>query len=288
MSIWKRLFGRRRRRQEATPSRKAGISREYQRVDPLEIGQGTDIGKARRANEDTFLTLKSLIGAESEPLPVGLLIVADGMGGHVKGKEASSLATRVAGGVIVRDVLLPVLTGQASKVANRPIHEVLTEATMSANQAVSEMESNAGTTLTSVLVVGHSAYVAHVGDTRVYYLDDSGLKQITQDHSLVNRLVELGQISAQEAHEHPQRNFLYRAVGQGHELKVDTYFQRLKVGSHLILCSDGLWNPVPEEEMVDVVRSSSSPQEACNRLVDRANERGGEDNITLLLARVNH
>jgi len=288
MSIWKRLFDRRRRRQKAAPVRKARISREYKRVDPLQIGQATDIGKARQANEDTFLTLKSLIGAESEPLPVGLLIVADGMGGHVKGKEASSLATRVAGGVIVRDVLLPVLTGQASRVPNRPIHEILTEAAMSANQAVSEMESNAGTTLTSVLVLGHSAYVAHVGDTRVYYLDDNGLQQITQDHSLVNRLVELGQISVQEAHEHPQRNFLYRAVGQEHELKVDTYFQRLKAGSHLILCSDGLWNPVPEEEMADVVRNSSSPQEACNRLIDRANERGGEDNITLLLARVDH
>ncbi len=245
------------------------------------------MGRTREANEDTFLTLKSVIGDESEPLAVALLIVADGMGGHMRGQEASSLAIRVAGEVIVRDVLLPVLSRRASEIAIRPIHEILTEAAVSANQAVAQMESDAGTTLTCVLVLGHSAYVAHVGDTRVYYLNDDGLHQITQDHSLVNRLAELGQISAQEAQHHPQRNFLYRAVGQGHELKVDTYSRRLETGSHLILCSDGLWGAVSEEEIVDVIRISSSPQEACNELIARANDHGGEDNITMILAKIN-
>lgn len=288
MGFWKKLFGRKERAQEFTPSHQPGISNDYQRVDPLQIGQGSDIGRARHANEDSFLILKSLIRTKPELLPMGLLIVADGMGGHSKGEEASSLATRVVGGVIARDVLLPVLSSQHSDIAGRPIHEILIEATMSANRAVSELESDAGTTLTSALVLGHSLYVAHVGDTRVYYLDHNGLKQITQDHSLVNRLVELGQISTQEAQQHPQRNFLYRAVGQGPELKVDTYFQPLKSDSYLILCSDGLWNTVPEEEMIDVIRGSYSPQEACNTLIDRANEYGGEDNITVVLARINY
>ncbi len=288
MRLWNKLFDTKKRIQQLGLGDRARISKDSRRADPLQIGQGSDIGKARQNNEDAFLVLKSLTGIGRELLPVGLFIVADGMGGHLEGEEASSLATRVAAGVIVEEILLPVLTSQELDIANRPVHEILTEATMFANQAVSDMQSDAGTTLTLALILGHSAYMAHVGDTRVYYLDDDGLRQITQDHSLVNRLVELGQISAQEAQQHPQRNYLYRALGQGPELKVDTYFQSLKDDSSLILCSDGLWNAVTEKQIVDVIRSSSSPQEACNRLIDRANECGGEDNITIVLAKVNY
>lgn len=288
MRLWNKLFDTKKRIQQLGLGDRARISKDSRRADPLQIGQGSDIGKARQNNEDAFLVLKSLTGIGRELLPVGLFIVADGMGGHLEGEEASSLATRVAAGVIVEEILLPVLTSQELDIANRPVHEILTEATMFANQAVSDMQSDAGTTLTLALILGHSAYMAHVGDTRVYYLDDDGLRQITQDHSLVNRLVELGQISAQEARQHPQRNYLYRALGQGPELKVDTYFQSLKDDSSLILCSDGLWNAVTEKQIVDVIRSSSSPQEACNRLIDRANECGGEDNITIVLAKVNY
>lgn len=288
MRLWNKLFDTKKRIQQLGLGDRARISKDSRRADPLQIGQGSDIGKARQNNEDAFLVLKSLTGIGRELLPVGLFIVADGMGGHLEGEEASSLATRVAAGVIVEEILLPVLTSQELDIANRPVHEILTEATMFANQAVSDMQSDAGTTLTLALILGHSAYMAHVGDTRVYYLDNDGLQQITQDHSLVNRLVELGQISAQEAQQHPQRNYLYRALGQGPELKVDTYFQSLKDDSSLILCSDGLWNAVTEKQIVDVIRSSSSPQEACNRLIDRANECGGEDNITIVLAKVNY
>lgn len=283
MHFWKDLaFRRRSHRQRAQPIKK------FQGIDPLQSGQGSDIGRARETNEDAFLTLKSLIRAEHEFRPAGLFIVADGMGGHSKGEVASRLATRIAAALIVRHVLLPVPTRGELDVVNHPIHEILTEATLAANQAVSDIGSDAGTTLTSVLVLGLSAYVAHVGDTRVYYLDANGLQQITQDHSLASRLVEMGRISALEAQRHPQRNVLYRALGQGPELKVDTYFQPLKTDSHVILCSDGLWNVVPEDEIVKVIRTSSSPQEACNRLIDRANEEGGEDNITVVVAKVNY
>jgi serine/threonine protein phosphatase PrpC len=288
LGFWDTLLGKRSKEAKPTSSEEARAQGPDRKIDPLEIGQGTDIGRSREANEDSFLTLKSVIGTASEPLAVALLIVADGMGGHTKGQEASSLAIRVAGGVIVREILLPALSRRASQIANRPIHEILTEATLSANEAVAQMESDAGTTLTSALVLGRSAYIAHVGDTRVYYLNDEGLHQISQDHSLVNRLTELGQISAQEAQHHPQRNFLYRAVGQVYELKVDTYSRHLEAGSHLILCSDGLWSAVSEEEIVHAVRTSRSPQEACNELIDRANEHGGEDNITMVLANINY
>jgi serine/threonine protein phosphatase PrpC len=288
MGIWDRLFRRAQRKGQDALGQEQPLSKDRRRVDALEIGQGTDVGMKRGANEDAFLTLKSLIGTQPEPVPVGLLMIADGMGGHVGGKEASSMAIRVASGVLVREILLPLLESQTTTVASRPIQEVLSEATASANEAVSQTEGDAGTTLTSVIVMGHSAYIGHVGDTRVYYLNKGELQQITQDHSLVKRLVELGQISVEEAQQHPQRNFLDRAVGQGPDLTVDTHFQRLAESSCLLLCSDGLWNHVSDEEIVEVIESTSSPQQACNLLIDQANSRGGEDNITVVLARVNY
>jgi serine/threonine protein phosphatase PrpC len=288
MGIWDKLRRKGAKTRETPPRRERATPGKRERVDPLEIGQATDIGKKRGTNEDAFLTVKSLIGIEPEPLPVGLLIVADGMGGHVKGQEASSTAIRVSSSVILREILLPLLSSERMIAGSRPVQEVLTDAITAANHAISQLEGDPGSTLTSVLVMGHSAYVAHVGDSRVYYLHHGELRQITQDHSLVERLVELGQISAAEAQDHPQRNFLYRAVGQGPELDVDTYFVRLQEDSYLLLCSDGLWSQVPEKEIVQVIADSSSPQEACSRLIDSANERGGEDNITLVVARVNY
>jgi serine/threonine protein phosphatase PrpC len=288
MGMWDRLFRRARKKGQEVRDRERPGPEGDRRVDPLEIGQGTDIGKTRGANEDAFLTLKSLIGTDSEPTVVGLLMIADGMGGHAGGREASSMAIRVASSMLAREILLPSLESQPASATSRPIQEILSEATISANEAISRTGGDAGTTLTSVIVIGHSAYIAHVGDTRVYYLNGEELQQITQDHSLVNRLVELGQISAEEAQRHPQRNFLYRAVGQGPELAVDTYFQRLAKSSYLLLCTDGLWNQVSDEEMVEVIENTPSPQEACNVLIDSANARGGEDNITVVLAKVNY
>ncbi len=288
MRFWRRLLRRKGTIQEVTTSPTGATLADFQTVYRLGVGQGTHIGRMRQTNEDTLLVLHCLTSAGVEIPSLGLLIVADGMGGHLMGEEASTLAAKVAAGVVVGKILVPVLTSQNLDIAKQPILEILAEAATSANTAVSEMPSDAGTTLTLALILGHSVYVAHVGDTRAYYLDGSGLHQITQDHSLVNRLVELGQISAQEAQVHPQRNFLYRALGQGPELQVDTCFRLLGDGSHLILCSDGLWTSVSEEEIVGVIGTSSSPQEACDRLIDRADEQGGEDDITVVLARIDY
>ncbi|HEM61309.1 MAG TPA: serine/threonine-protein phosphatase, partial [Chloroflexi bacterium] len=232
--------------------------------------------------------LKALTGPDSSSNPVGVVVVADGMGGHTRGGQASSTAVRVASGILVREILLPLIDIQEADARRRPIQEILTEATQSANRSVCRMEVDTGTTLTSVLIADHSAYVAHVGDCRVYYLADGKTEQITRDHSLVRRLVDLGEISPEEALSHPQRNLLYRALGQEAELEVDTYFQRLAKGSYLVVCSDGLWNNVSQEEMSEVIAKASTPQEACNRLIDRANDVGGEDNITIVLALINY
>jgi len=288
MGLWNKLLHRSPSKNQHPATRETKTPRTEERASPLDIGQASDIGKSREANEDAFFTLQALAGTDGQPAPLALLIVADGMGGHVRGKEASSVATLVASGVILREVLLPMLGRRPAETTSRPIHEILDEAISSANEAVSQIEADAGTTLTSALIVGHSAYLAHVGDSRAYYLDRGELHQITQDHSLVNRLVQLGQISAHEAQSHPQRNYLYRALGQGAELQTDTYLQRLAEGSYLILCTDGLWNEVTEQEIVDVVGTSTSSQEAVNRLIDRANDRGGEDNITVLAAKINY
>jgi len=144
-----------------------------------------------------------------------------------------------------------------------------------------------GTTVTIALLVGTAVYLAHVGDTRAYILDPTGLHVLTRDHSLVTRLHELGQLSAAEMAHHPQRNVLYRAVGQSDELEVETCYRRLTGASHLLLCSDGLWGLVPEAEIARILRTIAGAQAACAALVAAANAAGGEDNITVILVAFN-
>jgi protein phosphatase len=125
-----------------------------------------------------------------------------------------------------------------------------------------------------------------VGDSRAYLIRRNTLSQVTTDHSLVKRLIEVGQITAQEAKTHPQRNVLYRALGRDGQLDVDTYLQSVPPNSSLLLCSDGLWGMVSEETMRSIVYTAPSPQVACRRLVARANKNGGEDNITAVLVQI--
>ncbi len=249
----------------------------------LYVGQLSDIGQVRERNEDSFYTFQSLSQHNYGRESFGLLIVADGMGGHQKGEVASSLAVRTAAGCILKDIYLPYLDNDNQGAANRPINEVLIEAVESANTAVQETVPDGGTTLTIALVMGHSAYIAHVGDSRAYWFNQGNLKQVTKDHSLVQRLVELGQETAEGALTHPQRNVLYRAIGQGTAMEVDIYVQHLPPGSSLLLCSDGLWGPVKNEALRETISTSATPQEACDRLITLANKNGGEDNITAVI-----
>ncbi len=140
-----------------------------------------------------------------------------------------------------------------------------------------------GYSLTITVVMGNSAYIAHVGDSRVYWFNQGNLKQVTKDHSLVQRLVELGQETAEGALTHPQRNVLYRAIGQGTAMEVDIYVQHLPPGSSLLLCSDGLWGPVKNDKLREIMGASATPQEVCDRLITTANKNGGEDNITAVI-----
>jgi protein phosphatase len=209
------------------------------------------------------------------------------MGGHEGGELASALTARVVAEAVLKGFYLPWLVNDAEDaIPQRPINEVLLEAANEANLSVQHLASEAGTTLTCALIQGANAYIAHVGDSRAYLIRQGRLEQITQDHSLLARLIELGQISPEEAATHPQRNVLYKAIGQGSTLEVDFYTRSLPTNSHLLLCSDGLWGFVREERMAAIVREASTPQEACRQLVYEANARGGEDNITAVLVQV--
>jgi serine/threonine protein phosphatase PrpC len=247
------------------------------------VGKASHIGKKREYNEDAFFTLECTLKQNGEMMPFGLFIIADGMGGHQAGDVASALATRVVAHSLMHQVYLPFLRDKEKDSSHRPINEALIEALSDASSAVYEAVPDAGTTLTAALIVGTHAYIGHVGDSRAYLVTERGLQQITQDHSLVARLIELGQATPEEAMTHPQRNILYRALGQGSGMEVDTYFQLLPASSQLLLCSDGLWGAVPEREMAAIIATAPSPQIACRRLIEAAITHGGDDNITAIL-----
>lgn len=286
MSFLGRLFGR-----EAKPEVTETVVPAEELVDlgpTLVVGGATHIGQVRKRNEDSYFTLEARLSRNGETFPFGLFLVADGMGGHKGGQLASALTSRVVVESVLREFYLPWLASDTEDaMLQRPINEVLIEAANEANLTVHRSAPpEAGTTLTCALIQGTNAYIAHVGDSRAYLMRQGRLEQITKDHSLLARLIELGQISPEEAASHPQRNVLYKAIGQGSTLDVDFYLKSLPTNSYLLLCSDGLWGVVPEARMAAIVRETPSPQDACHRLVREANARGGEDNITVILVQI--
>ena len=253
----------------------------------LILGIAQHVGRVRSHNEDVLLSFTGeLAGLESMP-HFGLFVVADGMGGHALGERASSLDARNLAKVALEGVL-PSLLADPKGDADRPsLTEVMESAMNAANKAVfSGVPEGGGTTLTCALVIGEQVVMSHVGDSRAYIIAPDSFEQITRDHSLVQRLQELGQLSAAEAAVHPQRNVLYRAVGQGEGLEVDVETRRLTPGSVLLLCSDGLWGLVPDEKMQTLIRQSPNPQAACEALVAAANAAGGPDNITAVMIQI--
>lgn len=249
----------------------------------LEVGWVTDVGEVRRHNEDTALIVTAAHGSDAVAQAFGIFVMADGMGGQQGGEVASSLAARVVVHHVIRQFYLLTLISQEHDANQPPLNEVLVDAVQAANSAVADRVPGGGTTLTCALVLGPRAYIAHVGDSRAYVVTEEGLDQITHDHSLVDRLIELGQLTRDEAAVHPHKNVLYRAVGQSGVLEVDTYVRTIPSGGRLLLCSDGLWGMVSEAEIANIVLTSSSLQAACESLVAAANQAGGCDNITAIL-----
>lgn len=253
------------------------------------FGHSTDVGMVRTNNQDAVL---AFFASQSNVLSTpdfGIFVVADGMGGHHDGEKASAIASQVFVEQVMRRIYLPMLNTKenGSETDPSPIAEILTSSVKTCNEVVVQQVPDGGTTITAVTIVGDLAYLIHVGDSRAYLLTpDHGMEQITRDHSLVQRLIELDQLTPEEASQHPQKNVLYRAIGQSEHLEVDTVTRRLPARSHILLCSDGLWNMVPDETVNDIVRNANTPQEACDRLVAAANEYGGADNVSAVLLQI--
>jgi len=250
------------------------------------FGLSTDIGMVRSNNQDSVFTLiTSLSSVESQP-DFGLFIVADGMGGHHDGERASAIAVRTIAQYVIQKFYLAILDNVSAD-SDRPIiSEVLSEAVQKANDAVSAEIPEGGTTVTAAALLGDLLYIAHVGDSRAYVISEGEIHQVTRDHSLVQRLIELDQLTPEEAAAHPQRNVLYRAIGQSEHLEVDAMTHRMPAGARLLLCSDGLWNQVSESNLLQLVQTARSPQDACDHLITVANDRGGPDNITVVLVQI--
>ncbi len=231
----------------------------------------TDVGQKRTVNQDFVFTSETPVGN----LP-NLFVVADGMGGHKAGDFASSYAVEVLLSTIREDENSnPVkIIRAAIETANT---QLLREA--SDNEAMSGM----GTTMVLVTIVGHYAYVANVGDSRLYLIDENKISQITKDHSLVEEMVRMGEISRDDARNHPDKNIITRALGAGRDVDVDFFDVRLTPGDILLLCSDGLSNMVPDEDIRQVILTSETLEEAGRRLVSMANDNGGRDNIAVVL-----
>jgi serine/threonine protein phosphatase PrpC len=243
----------------------------------IEVGLATDVGQVRTGNEDSVLCepLESLLVSER-----GLFCaVADGMGGHAAGEDASSMAVKVA-----RDAFY------GSPGSADPL-EVLRLAVAQANAAVYQAgagktgRDHMGTTLTAAVLFNHRVVVGHVGDSRCYLVLDDTITQLSKDHSWVAEEVEAGRMTPEQARLNPRRNIITRALGLRPDVDVDTYEANLEPGNIVVICSDGLHGLVSEVEIFSYVKRLR-PVDAVDALVQLANDRGGPDNISVVIARV--
>ncbi len=251
-------------------------------------GQATHPGQKRSHNEDAVVTFTFDKEQEGRSVPVSFYLVADGMGGHQAGDLASRTVNQVVTKWIIQTKVLPDLHGTAHKASSGgTTGEMLAQAIKRANEALvnhgQTTNSDLGSTVTAALVIGNVATIVNVGDSRTYLLRDGQLEQITQDHSLVARLVDAGVVKPEDARDHPHRNQIHRCLGHKPNVEVDTFIQRLQVGDVLILCSDGLWDMVLDDEIQRAIENARSPQKACDALIEAANRAGGKDNIAVII-----
>jgi protein phosphatase len=229
----------------------------------------SDTGRARRANEDSYYARSPVF------------VVADGMGGA----QAGEVASRVAVEAFERGLA----AGDGASVSGE---ELLAARVLEANARIYEMSqaeeerAGMGTTITAAHVGEYDVAIAHVGDSRAYRLRGDEFVRLTEDHSLVEEMRRRGQLTAQEADEHPQRSIITRALGPEPDVLVDTSSWRGAAGDVYLLCSDGLTSMVPEAHVADILRTAGSLRERGRALIDAANEAGGRDNITVILFRL--
>lgn len=248
----------------------------------LVAGSGQSVGKQRDHNEDSLLAFTGTI-AGTQSVPFGLYIVADGMGGHQFGEVASNAAVRIMGGYIMRK-FHSYLFNLPTQSLQEPLQEVMEAAIREAHRYVQHEAPGSGTTVTATLVLGQQVTVAHVGDSRAYSIyPDGRIEPITRDHSLVKRLEELGHLSKDEVATFPHRNVLIRALGQGEALEADVFTIPFPQPGYIMLCSDGLWGVINEQDMYRAITEAPNLHRACQNLVEAANIAGGPDNISVVI-----
>jgi len=267
----------------------------------------THPGRVRDVNEDNFYyRVQSSLGSETE----GLFIVCDGMGGHLGGELASRVAINAIKGALAEffcesepnvtivlsdEDIEPALDGsqRTLKLPDSDIDDHINTAILRAHQSIRQLAKarpkeagDAGTTLTMAYVKGNQAVIANIGDSRTYVIRKHQLDQITKDHSLVGGLLAQGIITEDQIYTHPDRNVIFRSLGQSEDVNPDFFRTDLDDGDVLMLCSDGLWEMLPDKgRIVQIIESSPSLASACDFLVAAANDAGGEDNITVILVR---
>ncbi len=231
----------------------------------------TDVGRRREMNQDYVYATGQPIG----PFP-NLLVVADGMGGHKAGDFASKFTVEV----VKREI-----AGSRSRKPEKVMHDAIQVANRELIRVAARdvKLEGMGTTLVVATVIGDTLYFANIGDSRLYLIDDN-IKQLSKDHSLVEEMVRLGGIKAEDARNHPDKNIITRAMGVKDEAEADFYEFRIKRGDKILMCTDGLSNMVEDEDMFGLVKGSRDVVEAVQMLIDRANSNGGRDNIGVVLA----
>ena len=247
------------------------------------IGMLTDVGKVRTIDEDSILAADLSFGINSESEKFLLLAVADGMGGHAKGEEASKIALNT-----LTKTIIPELFGNVS------FTDLLENGIKNANQEILEYtvknpeSSGMGTTTVCALVKGNNIHLANVGDSRAYVISDDGIRRVTKDHSYVQSLIDEGQITEEEARDHPQKNVITKAVGIMESVEPDTMKLTLDDDESLLLCCDGVIAHLTDEDIHKIICNENNPQNACQQIVDLANQRGGSDNISLIILSSNN
>jgi serine/threonine protein phosphatase PrpC len=259
---------------------------------PLRLISGfqSHSGKVRDNNEDSLITLHLAGMCDQQCSPaLGFFAIADGVGGAASGEIASQAAVRsLAHGVMQRIFDFEMV---GASLPDEELLIVFRDIILAANQAIldlrSQMDDNdMGCTLTAALVRGAQVLVANVGDSRTYRLHQGKLCLVTQDHSVVARLVEQGLLQPEEVYTHFQRHMIYRSLGIQPNLEVDLFTLELEPGERLLLCSDGLWEMVRDGMMEEVLLERYDPQQASDRLVELANVAGGEDNVSVIVLNV--
>jgi serine/threonine protein phosphatase PrpC len=242
----------------------------------------TDVGMRRDHNEDSLLMAEAVMADNGTPY--GLYVVADGLGGHQGGEIASQLTI---------DAIKEQFIQHPPTLATAPYEEWLKADAMAANEAVlahqedQEQEKKMGSTLVMAMVIAGEAHIANVGDSRAYHLNADSIKQISVDHSLVERLVQIGQLTREEARTHKNRNVIYNTIGDKTNPEVGLYHVTLDPGDRLLLCSDGLSDMISDGQIFEISRSQATPAEACKALIEAANLAGGSDNITAIVIQMN-